>query len=59
MLQAIVSQVQTVLEHDVLQRKADEVKPLAAAEKLRTALLNAVSHDLRRPLASATLRCPA
>ena len=54
LLQAIVSQVQTVLEHDVLQRKADEVKPLAAAEKLRTALLNAVSHDLRRPLASAT-----
>jgi two-component system sensor histidine kinase KdpD len=54
LLQAIVSQVQTVLERDVLQRKADEVKPLAAAEKLRTDLLNAVSHDLRRPLASAT-----
>ncbi|OZG55637.1 histidine kinase [Bifidobacterium tissieri] len=54
MLMAILSQVQTVIEHNDLERKASEVEPLAAAEKIRTALLNAVSHDLRRPLASAT-----
>ena len=54
MLMAILSQVQTVLEHNDLARKASEIGPLAAAEKVRTGLLNAVSHDLRRPLASAT-----
>ena len=54
LLMAIVSQIQTVLEHNDLVAKAKEIEPLAAADKLRTALLNAVSHDLRRPLASAT-----
>ena len=54
MLMAILSQIQTVLEHNDLARKASEIGPLAAAEKVRTGLLNAVSHDLRRPLASAT-----
>ncbi|OZG61432.1 osmosensitive K+ channel histidine kinase [Bifidobacterium lemurum] len=54
LLMAVASQILTVLEHNVLAQKAQEVEPLAAAEKMRTALLNAVSHDLRRPLASAT-----
>lgn len=54
LLVAILSQIQTVLEHNDLERKASEVGPLAAAEKVRTGLLNAVSHDLRRPLAAAT-----
>ena len=54
LLMAIVSQIQTVLEHIELQKRASEVEPLAAADKIRSALLNAVSHDLRRPLASAT-----
>lgn len=54
LLRAIVSQIQTVLEHNDLEEKAKEVEPLAAAERIRTALLNAVSHDLRRPIASAT-----
>ena len=54
MLMAILSQIRSVIEHNDLVRKASEVEPLAAAEKVRTALLNAVSHDLRRPLASAT-----
>ena len=53
-LVAILTQIQTVLEHNALERKASEVGPLAAAEKVRTGLLNAVSHDLRRPLAAAT-----
>ncbi|PST48650.1 histidine kinase [Bifidobacterium callitrichos] len=54
MLMAILSQIETVIEHNDLERKAQEVGPLAQAEKVRTGLLNAVSHDLRRPLASAT-----
>lgn len=54
LLRAIITQIQTVMEHDDLQKKAKEVGPLAAAERIRTALLNAVSHDLRRPLAAAT-----
>ena len=54
LLMASVSQIQGLLERCELERKASEVEPLAAAEKVRSALLNAVSHDLRRPLASAT-----
>ena len=54
LLRAIITQIQSVLEYRSLERKAKEVEPLAAAEKIRTALLNAVSHDLRRPIASAT-----
>ncbi|WP_082440462.1 ATP-binding protein [Bifidobacterium aesculapii] len=54
MLMAILSQIETVLEHNDLERKASEIGPLAQAERVRTGLLNAVSHDLRRPLASAT-----
>ncbi len=36
-----------------LSEAAAEAKPLAEADKLRTALLRAVGHDLRTPLASA------
>jgi two-component system sensor histidine kinase KdpD len=36
-----------------LTEAAAEAKPLAEADKLRTALLRAVGHDLRSPLASA------
>ncbi|MEJ1107092.1 MULTISPECIES: sensor histidine kinase [unclassified Kribbella] len=36
-----------------LSEAAAEAKPLAEADKLRTALLRAVGHDLRSPLASA------
>ncbi|WP_329001040.1 DUF4118 domain-containing protein [Kribbella sp. NBC_00709] len=36
-----------------LSEVAAEAKPLAEADKLRTALLRAVGHDLRTPLASA------
>ncbi|MET0418096.1 MAG: ATP-binding protein, partial [Actinoplanes sp.] len=39
--------------HIRLSRAAAEAAPLAAANKMRTALLAAVSHDLRTPLASA------
>lgn len=54
LLNTILTQVQMVLEHHDLARKASEIEPLTAADKIRSALLNALSHDLRRPLASAT-----
>jgi two-component system sensor histidine kinase KdpD len=36
-----------------LTAEAEAAKPIAAADRMRTALLAAVSHDLRTPLASA------
>jgi two-component system, OmpR family, sensor histidine kinase KdpD len=43
-----------VLAQRELAEAAATAKPLADADRLRTALLAAVSHDLRAPLASAT-----
>jgi two-component system sensor histidine kinase KdpD len=43
-----------VLAQRELAEAAAAAKPLADADRLRTALLAAVSHDLRSPLASAT-----
>ncbi len=37
-----------------LATEAEQMRPAAEADRLRTALLAAVGHDLRRPLASAT-----
>jgi two-component system sensor histidine kinase KdpD len=47
-------QASAVLGHQRLAAAAAAAQPLAAADRLRTALLAAVSHDLRSPLASAT-----
>jgi two-component system, OmpR family, sensor histidine kinase KdpD len=41
------------LEQQRLAAEAEAAKPIAEADKMRTALLAAVSHDLRSPLASA------
>ena len=41
------------LDQQRLAAAAEAAKPIAAADKMRTALLAAVSHDLRTPLASA------
>jgi two-component system, OmpR family, sensor histidine kinase KdpD len=43
-----------VLAQRELSQAAAAAKPIAEADRLRTALLAAVSHDLRSPLASAT-----
>jgi two-component system sensor histidine kinase KdpD len=43
-----------VLAQRQLSEAAAAAKPIAEADRLRTALLAAVSHDLRSPLASAT-----
>jgi len=53
-LGAFVSQLESGLVQRRLTTEAAGAKPLAEADRLRSALLAAVSHDLRRPLASAT-----
>ncbi|MEO7125944.1 MAG: DUF4118 domain-containing protein [Nakamurella sp.] len=53
-LSTIAVQLEAALEHSALAETASEVAPLAASERVRTALLSALSHDLRRPLAAAT-----
>ncbi|MWK37690.1 DUF4118 domain-containing protein [Actinomadura sp. J1-007] len=53
LLEAFAAQAAVALRHQRLAEAAEQVPPLAAADRMRTALLNAVSHDLRTPLASA------
>ncbi|SKC41636.1 sensor histidine kinase [Plantibacter cousiniae (nom. nud.)] len=54
LLAVIAAQLDASLEHTDLRATAREVGPLAATDRVRSALLSAVSHDLRRPLAAAT-----
>ncbi len=53
-LGAFLSQMETALAQRELADEAESMRPVAEADRLRTALLAAVGHDLRRPLASAT-----
>ncbi|QIK63565.1 sensor histidine kinase KdpD [Leucobacter viscericola] len=53
LLAVIAAQINAALEHSDLEDAASEVEPLAASDRVRSALLSALSHDLRRPLASA------
>jgi two-component system sensor histidine kinase KdpD len=53
-LEAFAAQVQALLERDDLARSAAQAARLEASEKLRDALLAALGHDLRTPLAAAT-----
>jgi len=50
-LAAFAAQAAVVLDHRRLQEEADQAKELAEGNRIRTALLAAVSHDLRTPLA--------
>jgi two-component system sensor histidine kinase KdpD len=52
-LGAFAAYVRSALEQRRLTAEAEAAKPIAAADRMRTALLAAVSHDLRTPLASA------
>jgi two-component system, OmpR family, sensor histidine kinase KdpD len=52
-LGAFASYAAVALDQQRLAAEAQAAKPLAAADRMRTALLAAVSHDLRTPLASA------
>jgi two-component system sensor histidine kinase KdpD len=53
LLDVIVAQLAAILEHEDLTRTARHADALAEADSVRTALMSAVSHDLRRPLAAA------
>ncbi|MEV7542481.1 ATP-binding protein [Streptomyces sp. NPDC089915] len=62
-LTAFAAHVGAAVERARLAEAAAEVEPIKAADRLRTALLRAVSHDLRTPLAGAlaavsSLRAP-
>jgi two-component system sensor histidine kinase KdpD len=52
-LGAFAAYAGAALEQQRLAAEAEAAKPIAAADRMRTALLAAVSHDLRTPLASA------
>ncbi|MGH8829218.1 MAG: DUF4118 domain-containing protein, partial [Jiangellaceae bacterium] len=51
-LEAFAAQATVVLERERLRERAEEARRLEAGDATRTALLAAVSHDLRTPLAS-------
>jgi two-component system sensor histidine kinase KdpD len=53
LLDAIVAQLSAAIEHTDLRATAKEAVALAETDQVRSALLSALSHDLRRPLASA------
>jgi two-component system sensor histidine kinase KdpD len=53
-LGAFLSQIEAALLRRELTSEAESMRPVAEADRLRTALLAAVGHDLRRPLAAAT-----
>ncbi|MDI3402446.1 ATP-binding protein [Streptomyces cavernicola] len=50
-LAAFAAQAAVVLDRQRLQHEADRARALAEGNRIRTALLAAVSHDLRTPLA--------
>jgi two-component system sensor histidine kinase KdpD len=52
-VEAFAAQATVALRQERLTAEAAAAKPLAEADRMRTALLAAVSHDLRTPLASA------
>ena len=53
MLSAFAVQIGVGLRQIELAEAAKAIEPLVEEERQRTTLLNAVSHDLRTPIASA------
>ncbi|MGH8915728.1 MAG: DUF4118 domain-containing protein, partial [Acidimicrobiia bacterium] len=51
-LRAFASQMVQAIERAELEREAGSAESMAETDRLRTALLSAVSHDLRTPLAT-------
>ena len=54
LLAVVATQLSAALEHQRLSETVEEIEPIAASDRVRGALLSALSHDLRRPLAAAT-----
>jgi two-component system, OmpR family, sensor histidine kinase KdpD len=51
-LRAFAAQIVQAMEREDLEREAGSAEAMAETDRLRTALLGAVSHDLRTPLAT-------
>lgn len=51
-LRAFAAQIVLAMEREELEREAQAAEAMLATDRLRTALLDAVSHDLRTPLAT-------
>jgi len=54
LLGVFVTKAASAIERALLAEEASQAEILRASEKLQTALLNSISHDLRTPLASIT-----
>ncbi|MDJ1370181.1 ATP-binding protein [Gulosibacter molinativorax] len=54
LLAVVTAQLTAALEHEHLTETAKQIEPIAASDRVRGALLSALSHDLRRPLAAAS-----
>ena len=54
LLQVIATQIDQAIEHGALASAASAAGALAETDRVRSALLAAVGHDLRRPLTSAS-----
>src|SRR4029078_5696337 len=54
LMEAFASQASMAIERAQLAEAAGHAQVLQAPEKLQTALLNSISHDLRTPLVSIT-----
>lgn len=52
-IEAFAQQAAVALDHERLTDEAEAARPLAEVDRVKTALLAAVSHDLRTPLAAA------
>lgn len=53
LLAVVTAQLAAALDHQDLEQTAKQIEPIAASDRVRGALLTALSHDLRRPLAAA------
>lgn len=54
LLTVVTAQLAAALAHQHLEDTKKQIEPIAASDRVRGALLSALSHDLRRPLAAAT-----
>ncbi|MBO0518266.1 hypothetical protein J0695_42155, partial [Streptomyces beijiangensis] len=52
-LEAYAAQAAVALRQQRLEEQAEKARPIAEADRARTAVLHAISHDLRTPLAAA------
>jgi len=54
LLRVVEQQIDAALEHRALTRTAVDAERIAAADRVRSAILAAVGHDVRRPIAAAS-----